>query len=364
LTDARPSPELPIEADMRRQFPRWFNWTAGIVIALCVLGYLAFREQRAAGKLIEIRTAIDEYAAHVQSLEGKYSSSHVSNPPGSAGSRTGQTAQHESDFAFDLRNSRMALESRELVQFADMPGVTFRFRRVTMRGGGTSYLLMYSRRAPQNDEDDWGDPHILIIGAGDSYMRGPWDLAGLKCSEMGLAAGAGLAKLFAQGDLYGKVRYEGMEAVNGGMCERVSIIFDGEPRTFWLDPAHDYLPRRQNLKSTVLDVFEFQQFRDEAGGGMHWFPSRGTIHWTGVTESEFVITQLRMNPSLDITRFQIDPASLSDGVKVDNRSKGTTTFTGDREDLWKERDNEHEEGMRILRARVSPEAPSVLRSGP
>jgi hypothetical protein len=150
-----------------------------------------------------------------------------------------------------------------------------------------------------------------------------------------------------------------MEVMNGGMCERVSIIIDNEQTTIWLDPAYDYLPRRQNLKGMVLDVFEFQQFRDEADGGMRWFPSRGAIHWTGVTESEYVISELKINPSLDVTRFQTDPASLPDGVKVVNDSNRTTTYTGGRADLWKERDNAHEEGMRILRARISAQPASV-----
>ena len=104
----------------------------------------------------------------------------------------------------------------------------------------------------------------------------------------GLEAGGprGLAQQFAAADIDGKIRYRGTEDVNGGTCELVTIDFDTERTTFWLDPAHDYLPRRQKLRDMVIDVFEFQQFRDEGTGDLIWFPSRGANHWSA--EYEFV----------------------------------------------------------------------------
>jgi hypothetical protein len=334
----------------QRRYPKPFVWTAIVVIAVCVLGYLVYREQQAAARLTVIRAAIAEYAAQVQSLEGKYSNSLVSKPPGSTGSNSHQTSQIETDLAVDLKNFRMAIDSRERVKFADMPGGTLRIRRDVRYGDGTNYHLTYYQREPQRDGDDWGEPHLLIISPGAG--NGPHNLCDL--AGLGQRSGAGLVARLADGDRYGNVHYDGTEVVNGGLCERVTITIDTEQTSMWLDPAHDYLPRRQELKGLVLDVFEFQQFRDAATGGQRWFPSRGAIRWDGVTDTEFTVAELTINPALDANRFRIDPGSLPDGVKVRNDTKGSpTTFTGDREDLWKARDNEHEAGLRILKKKGS-----------
>jgi hypothetical protein len=69
-----------------------------------------------------------------------------------------------------------------------------------------------------------------------------------------------------------------------------------------------------------------------------------------VGETEITVAELTINPTFEANRFRIDPESLPDGVKVRNDLKGGKwTYTGDREDLWKERDDEWEERMRILK---------------
>ena len=65
------------------------------------------------------------------------------------------------------------------------------------------------------------------------------------------------------------------------------VAVDLRPVAAWLDPAHDYMPRRIEMmqfpsgESPTLmhgfDVFEFRKFPDGAGGNEKWFPVIGRV---------------------------------------------------------------------------------------
>ena len=338
-SDSVTESESPAQAGAPRRFSRPMIWSAGISITVITVGYFIYREQQAVVRLREIRAAVEEVELQIQALEGKVSCLITSQGLGRA---VKVSDQYEVDFAMDFKNCREARDSRVVSRFADKPETPLRIRRVEMSTGGQSFALEYLQRKPQDKIEDYGEPHQLKIGSvsGWTNQLGPREMAGF-----------GLRVKFAEGDLFAKVRYEGMEFVNGGMCDRVSFTVENETSTVWFDPAHDYLPRRQVLRDKTIDVFEFEQFRDEAIAKMRWFPSRAKIQSMSILIYEFAISKLTINPTFDDSRFQIDPATLPDGVKIWTGSKSTVTYTGGAEKLWKERQRENEEGMRIVNQR-------------
>ena len=82
--------------------------------------------------------------------------------------------------------------------------------------------------------------------------------------------------------------------MNGAPCVRVVVEYAKGDIKFigWLDPAHDFLPRRWTRpkppqlqpkgadKSPTymeqFDIFEFRKFPDLTGGNEKWFPVRRT----------------------------------------------------------------------------------------
>lgn len=138
-------------------------------------------------------------------------------------------------------------------------------------------------------------------------------------------------------------KVEGSEEVAGAKCVRVNVTAPAGARLrFWLDPARDFLPRRQELGATsageatiTIESSEFQQFPDMAGGERRWFPTKGRVLSDGVEDREWEITDLQINPGLSKSSFLIDPASLPPGVAVRGDGRGGW-YTGNRQDLFEE----------------------------
>ncbi len=167
------------------------------------------------------------------------------------------------------------------------------------------------------------------------HTFGPWHFAGLRLSDVPQES---LASLF-QSNL---VTIDGEESVDGVKCIVISVNTDARAGALrmWLDPHHDYLPRKQlyvspdgNAESELtLVVKRFQQY-DDGSGKLRWFPREGVVH-TAFGDRSVELVELRLNVDCDQQQFAIDPETLPPGIKVHD-SKGDWV-TGGRDDVYRE----------------------------
>lgn len=339
---------------------------AAAVIGCAVLIYLTLVESENEKKLAVIRAAVEEYAASIKSLEGRYKMTWQSLRPSPNSVHDMALSHTTTDFVVDLEKSRMASEEFA-VEHRGVPTATpTRERRFT----SDTVELTWFADASTEGTDHWGDPHTLIIAGQRFPDVALLNVAGLRSHESrgGLASQIRLATP-ERGE---KLKYEGTELVQNFLCDRVAIESNTLRVTLWLDPALGYLPRRQEFadrapgssqRARVFETLDFQQYHDEAADVMRWFPSRGRFEWTGVYATEFEIEELTINSAVEEKRFHVDVAALPDGVKIIDRMAGPQSkisFTGDRADLWEERERlrEHKR-LEILQKTSLAKAPHV-----
>ncbi len=195
------------------------------------------------------------------------------------------------------------------------------------------------------------------------HTYGPWYFAGLRLSDVPQES---LASLF-QSNL---VTIDGEESVDGVKCIVISVNTDARAGALrmWLDPHHDYLPRKQlyvspdgNAESErTLVVKRFQQY-DDGSGKLRWFPKEGVVH-TAFGDRSVELVELRLNVDCDQQQFAIDPETLPPGIKVHD-SKGDWV-TGGRDDVYRELRKLMAEQDQIMeeRLRDSGSAGSTVRS--
>jgi hypothetical protein len=346
---------------------------AAAVIGCAVLIYLTLVDIENEKKLATIRAAVEDYAAHIKSLEGRYEMAFT--PIGQfAGADESMTV----DFAADLSGDRMIHDEYRVEASPKSPEISRRTRRID---ADTALLTFTPRDGPE--KAGWGEPHILVTRQrGRSGRTTPWHLAGLASPSTPVKGGLAQLWSLVTENWGGDAIYEGEQQMNGALCERVTIRYPDRRVRLWLDPAHDYLPRRQEFidlpagkspKTTtdVIDTFEFAKYHDADADVMRWFPSRGKHQWYNVSAEEYEVEQLTINPSLDDKRFRIDIASLPDGVQINdnspapavvfpNTSGGTVRYTGDRRDLWEAREQARIESLKEAALKgLFPQLPSA-----
>jgi len=162
---------------------------------------------------------------------------------------------------------------------------------------------------------------------------GPWYFAGLRLLR---SPKESLASLFQRN----LVAVYGEESVDGVNCIAISSNVAGGDIRMWLDPIHDYLPRKQihympvrGAKSErTLIVNKFQQY-DDGSGNLRWFPKEAVVH-SAFGEWSVDLVDLRLNVDCAQEQFAIDPETLPPGIKVHD-SKGVWV-TGGRDDVYAE----------------------------
>jgi hypothetical protein len=344
---------------------------AAAVIGCAVLIYLTLADIENEKKLATIRTAVEDYAASVKSLAGRYEVTWQSLRPSPTSVHEMALSHTTTDFLVDLERSRMASEEFAVEHRGGPTAMPIRERRFT----SDTVEVTWFADASTEGTDDWGDPHTL-------------DIAGRRFPDVPLLTVAGLRSHDSRGGLASQIRlatpergeklkYEGTELVQNALCDRVSIESNTLRVTLWLDPALGYLPRRQQLadrapgsseRARVFEILDFQQYRDEHSGTMRWFPSRGRFEWPGFYATEFKIEELTINPAVEEKRFHVDIAALPDGVKITDRMAGPQSkisFTGDREDLWEDRERLREQRwLEIAQKTELPTLPHVPLTAP
>jgi len=160
----------------------------------------------------------------------------------------------------------------------------------------------------------WGGEKVI------NSIRAP--LLGLYWGE----SGEWLPEVLAKWDW----KVEGMEAILGEPCVRIATehIVGTHPRLeiLWLDLAHDFIPRRYQIPPTPsrktgsdFVVDEVQQLE----GGL-WFPKRARLQYQTdpITNRLIVVTEARVNQTLDLTRFD-PPIPVKGTIVSDKRIRPT-----------------------------------------
>lgn len=353
-----------------RQFP-WPSAARKFCVFVVFAAACPNSEARAGDKLPDletIRTAVDLYAQTVKTLQGKcvetMSRDRTVNLPQPAAF----DVLIETSFAADLVQRRTLLDSQESYYIVGKKGekMPFEIRRACSYDGARSYHRIFTHlRSPVETEVEAGALHMLNIFPRDDTRteRVAWDYAGLR---MSMAGEESLSTCLRKPG----VTVEGLDEIDGARCVRLRArVGQGQAQlNMWLDSAHDFLPRRLELWRTPLptkgdpellyrmEVFKYRKFPD-ATGGEQWFPVRSRSRlWTKqIYDCE--VTELQINPPLEVRRFAVSPKDLPDGVQVNNFSSQQLRpeYTGGRADLWKERDRlSDEESARIRALRDGP----------
>ena len=357
------------DGEARDSAPTWRfstgTWCLGAaVLGAAVLIYVTLVDIENEKKLAALRAAVEACAASIRTLEGRYEATSIT---------IGQSAidkQHLTvEFAVSFTTSQSILDERKLEVSPKDPALARRSRRIDAANGTLTFLSTDLRAAPT----DWGQPH-WFVGHQNSQNRAStlWHLAALATPASGVT-NPGLVRLWslATENWGGDAKYEGTEKVNGARCERVTIRYPDRRVTFWLDPEHDYLPRRQEFidlapagkpgKTTtnLIETFEFAGYRDVESGDTRWFPARGREQWHGVQVIEYHVKDLTINPTLESGRFQIDIDSLPDGVQTAG-AVGHPAFTGDRRDLFEAREEAYRVSqLEAMQKGLFPQLPHV-----
>jgi len=368
--------------------------------AICVLSLLAGIPIVQAGDdkvtLETIRAALDKYSSSVQALEGKYRWSR--RPADGAKSPTGVMSMNdqrgERDFRIDLSKGRLRTDDRESFSLQGLNGepVPMGTHRLNVNDRGLNWSLRFTNpQCPVETDVPLDFPHQLTSSHSSPESKFvPWKLAGLHMlgSQESL-----LSRLMRSPDL----KLLGQQEIDGVSCWHVtakpgrfgSALSNEGGIEAWFDPTHAFLPRRIQVtrivgkelrKEQVMTVLAFKTFPDSRQKSLRWFPARAVVQTSIETIEEFEVVDLSFNPEFEDEAFRIDADSLPAGVRVDSvplampgaMPQGPSrSFTGGREDLWKDREAllaVQEEAIRKILAipRVSsgtPNAP-VARTPP
>lgn len=345
---------------------RSWSLSAGRILCACAVlaaaGPHKCPQVHAADKLPDletIRAAVNYYTASVKALEGKcvmeLSRDGNADQENDAGRRMFDLRE-ELSFSVDLVQGRAFVDEENSFYYRGKKGEKLEFETRTGEAwdGARSYALLYTHiRSPVDTTVPAGVPNKLNIGTRNGiHVRGvPWDAAGLRLL---LAGGDSLATQLRQPG----ATVDGIEDIGGIKCVRVSA----GRLTAWMDPTHEYLPRRLELRrdkgmvasATVksageplcrTDVVEFRKFPDGDSGKEMWFPTRSqTRVWFGMI-CDCEVTELRINPVIDPRRFSILPEDLPPGVQVTDVTAAPVqvSYTGGQMDEWQERNRLYDE---------------------
>lgn len=323
-----------------------------------------------------IRAALDFYTSSVKTLEGRYSLSAQLEPGFEYGPHVlvMEDLRREIGFAADLERGWTSLdETKSWLYSGISKEKRFEVRTVESFDGNRYHALLYTvTKSPIPTKVPFRVPHQLNMFSHDETRidYGPWSFAGLRLKRFEVSLAALLQTSAA--------RLDGRETLDGSECYRVVAERDGIRFIAWLDPQHDFLPRRQqyidltkaeesNPPLYLLENTEFRQFTDDAHGTRRWFPVRGKARDFTREIKTIEVAELRINVPLKRSQFQIDPETLPDGVEINDASQSPmqVSYTGGRVDLWNERqrlvDQQTDKMAEILGIDMRP--PSTRPSG-
>lgn len=306
-----------------------------------------------------IQSAVESYANSIHSLTGRVTvrvtpSQHTSTLHPAALVMEDWT--EVIDFEYDLARGRTFEDARASWIYGDFSQDRFEKRVIRTFDGEHRFALLHTlTKDPVDVPIPTEVPHKLHIfaGAGPQVGYSLPNFVGLPVRGFDMSL-AGLVRSRS-------ARLYGRETVAGSSCYRISVERPDGRLVVWLDPKHDFLPKRQEFtrlpadrkppyhNNEILEVIEFGRFPMQDGGS-RWFPIRVTARtWIDTTVNYEVVT-LQINPVLQPERFQVDPESLPEGVQV--RRDGTLSYTGGRHDLWQERERLLDEHSRIIREKL------------
>ena len=315
---------------------------AGIVLSVTVRPKV---EQTGVPDLKTVAAAVIHNHASIRSMEGRFESKMTPAPklPERAVDVVTEDMKDSRSsvvFRTDIVHGRTHIdETRSFIY----PGLSetqrFVVREISSFDGQESFVLEHTlAESPVPAHVPPNVPHTLSIKGGSDptyIIYWPWHFAGLRLSDVPQES---LASLF-QSNL---VTIDGEESVDGVKCIVISVNTDARRGALrmWLDPHHDYLPRKQiyvspsgNAESELtLVVKRFQQY-DDGSGKLRWFPKEGVVH-TAFGDRSVELVELRLNVDCDQQLFAIDPETLPPGIKVHD-SKGDWV-TGGRDDVYRE----------------------------
>ncbi len=320
---------------------------------LCILAFFSPSLGRCDDKsekavLDTARAAVDFYAGSIKTLSGKSIVKLRGEPDRDKhfpGELRMQNVRIEETFEADVPSRRTRLEERKSFFYRAKDGgeLPMETHLVGAFNGVKFFFLVHTQaRSAIPTQVPLDTPVTLNITPGDDFDKEyvPWDFAGLRAGYW-----ANLAVFLRTP----KLKIGPAQEVNGARCVAISDHrSNGQVMAVWLDPEHDFLPRRIELtgvdaegKRSLQDRFEildFGKFPDEESGTDKWFPTRVETHNWIMQISEVEVVELRINPPIDPARFTIADADLPDGVGISDRTQGHSgRFTGDRKDIWEER---------------------------
>jgi hypothetical protein len=278
------------------------------------------------------------YAQAIETLSGRET---IRSTDASGRDTRTKDRRRDRDFACELRSGRIYSNEVSSQVFPAISATNrLAFRQIEVFDGATSKTLRHTRTtSPLEFEAPSERPYLLHVFPDDRLRRKffPWQWAGL----VGYDYYPSLNDILK---MNGAAFVED-EPVDGVVCRRFEVFDGSRLYVLWLDPYCDWLPRRIEFRGYDGDVkaamkekpliafhaHEFRRFRDSRSDAQFWFPVRGEISqgW------KFELHELTINPPTSSEQFQIDVATLPDGVRIMEEGK-LSAYTGGARDVHRE----------------------------
>lgn len=280
------------------------RWACIAILTHAATGEVGINQARAADKAPDLKTiqaAVDLYSQRVKSLKGKFIKKFTREPGATYPLPGNFPGDHrtETTFLADIRERKTFLDERKSYweQGVGETRVPFGIHDLRAFDGTSSYQVEHSHFKSAVETELPPDlPMILTISTGKSKISSQymlWDFAGFR--------GSGLANALR----HPGIKVERMEDANGASCVRVAQVEGNvRPLVVWLDPRHDFLPRRIELRRPLdgkisvhdrFDIMESRKFPDAAGGNEIWFPVRAKVWNYMQTIQEFEVVELTIS---------------------------------------------------------------------
>lgn len=335
-----------------------------VLAILAVLLWPSYTTNGADHDLGNIRSELSRYTRLIETLQGRqvvaYKRDTISRAPGAP--LVMEDLKCETEFKVDFLNSRTSLVENRSWYYREISPEPFSVQgEVSRYDGEISYALHMTpghQPLPQNPPIPSAFPPnfpytLLISGKGQKDQTADyhniWRLAGLPCSGPNVSLAAALSAPDAR--ILQKRNVDGVECVEvAATVGEWSIQASLDPTASWL-PRHYFAARTHDPSGKRFTyehtVTAFQLVPVHESGDRIWFPSKGLrVIPQAPVHLEMTLIDLEVNAPMKKADFEVDVAALPPGVQV--RGPSSTTYTGNRKDLFDSIDRAIDEKTRAM----------------
>ncbi|MEK6261115.1 MAG: hypothetical protein AABP62_21155 [Planctomycetota bacterium] len=324
---------------------RWRAWVVALVwFAFAVGADLRLEASEEPIDLGTIQLAVEQRAQKIKTLSGRVRVVHHNQSKAQPPTNTFEGLAYETEFRYHVTNGWMYHDDQRTWVMSGISQQPFRVRTIESFDGTTRATLLHTLEwCPIASAVPPNQPYKLRLhSSGGQSQDTLLHAMGLASEEFG-----NLQSLLRDRE----VRISGYRRLDNDECIVVTIPELSVELVF--DPQKEFVLRQyKRLRSLSEPVTgsresipnlpelrrinsEFKEFVLPDTGESVWVPMRSTRMGRDAKPVDLEVIDLRLNEPLEQAQFQIDPASLPDGIRIEPLT-GPPSYTGDRRDLFDE----------------------------